>query len=50
MNNGDALASGVGAAEDRCFNAILQNPAAVRLMDSAKNFDQRALPCPVLTG
>jgi hypothetical protein len=50
MNNGDALASGVGAAEDRRLNAIPKNPPAVRLMDSPKNFNQGALPCPVFTG
>ncbi len=50
MNNGDALAPGVGAAEDRRLDAVLQNPAAVRLMDPAKDLDERALPCPILTG
>ena len=49
MNHSDALAPGVGAAEDGRFKAVLQNEAAVRLMNSPQNFDQRALPCPILT-
>ena len=48
MDDSDALAPGVGAAEDGRFNAVLQNQAAVRLMDSAEDFDQRAFSCPIL--
>ena len=50
MNHGDALAPGIGAAEDGGFDAILQNEAAIRLMNSAQDLDQRTLPCPILTG
>ena len=50
MNNCDALASGIGATEDRGLHTILQDPAAVRWMDPAQDLDQRTLPCPILTG
>ena len=50
MNHSDALAPGIGAAKDRGFDAILQNEAAVRLMNPAQDFDQRTFPCPILTG
>ena len=49
MNHSDAVAPGAGAAEDGRFNAVLQNQAVVRLINPAQNFDQRALPCPILT-
>jgi len=49
MNYSDALARGVGAAKDDRFHAVLQNEAAVRLMNSTQDFNQRALSCPILT-
>jgi hypothetical protein len=50
MNNSDALAPRVGGAQDRSFQAIFQDPTAVRLMDTPKDLDQGALSRPVLAG
>ena len=50
VNHRDALAPGVSRAEDRDLLPVLKNSPAVRLMNAAKDLDQRALPGPVLAG
>ena len=50
VNHCYTQASRLGATEDRGLDAILQDAPAVRLMDPAKDLDERTLPCPILTG
>jgi len=50
VNNCDALAPGIRGAEDRGVNAILQDPAAVRLIDPTQDLNECALAGPVLPG
>jgi hypothetical protein len=50
VNHSDALAPGIGGAQDRGVYTILQDPAAIRLMYPTKDLDERALAGPVLAG
>ena len=50
VNDGDAVALRVGGAEERDLRAVLEDAAAVGLVDAGEDLDERALAGAVLAG
>jgi hypothetical protein len=50
MNNGNTLASCFGASQNRSFDAILQDPPTVWLIDPSQNLDDGTFSGPILAG
>jgi hypothetical protein len=48
MDNRDPLTPRISGVKDRGFDAILQDQAAIGLMDTAKDLDERTLASPIL--